>query len=770
MTPHERHPDGTRLSLTAAADAIAAGHADGAGARRSAARARRRDRRRHRRVGASRSRRTCAPKPIAATPRRAPTAGPLHGIGIGVKDIIATADQPTQMGSPIYAGHRPETDAECVARLKRAGGYVFGKAVTTAFAFLDPAKTRNPWNPRHTPGGSSSGPAAAVAAGHVAGAIGTQTNGSVIRPAAYLRRRRVQADEGRDSVHRRAPLQRDARPARHVHPLGRRCRAARERARRRRAHRAGARRDARSRRDSPTSTAFRGRRRSIATPTTRSTRRRRRCASTAPRSSRSACRRRGARRTSCIARSCCSRRRTHLAALQDRERARLSPEAQRRARRGPRDRARRLRGRAGAARGRDRVLHRLARGFRRDHRAAGARPGARGPRLHRRSVVLHAVVADGLSGADAPDRPRRQRPAARHAARRAAGADDRLLAVAAWCEARLPFRGLALRWRACLRLGALNEAREEAPSARAAEGAQSGRALAAARQGRRARQDDGGEAARGQRRAREGRRAIRRRSNGDMTRWPHHPDTLSRRDLEENRMRELYAAAVDPTLALFRRAALRVADRDARGEAEGRGLVGVRVRVAAVESAVPGRRNAAGDARRLASALLPVVARLARHARVPGPRAGARSRRRVPRRRDAAAGDARDRRAAPAVAARDGRRLVSSALGEGRRRRARDRRADVRRPARPSAVRGTAVARRRRPTCSRNACGAFGSSLDYLERTRVALVAHGIVDPYLERLATRVAARHADAAGAHAHDAACRQLAPRWRRAGRRRR
>jgi len=111
--------------------------------------------------------------------------GPLHGIGVGVKDIIATADQPTQMGSPVYAGHRPERDAECIERLQRAGGYVFGKAVTTAFAFLDPSKTKNPWNPRHTPGGSSAGPAAAVAAGQVAGAIGTQTNGSVIRPAAY---------------------------------------------------------------------------------------------------------------------------------------------------------------------------------------------------------------------------------------------------------------------------------------------------------------------------------------------------------------------------------------------------------------------------------------------------------------------------------------------------------------------------------------------------------------------------------------------------------
>ena len=111
--------------------------------------------------------------------------GPLHGIGVGIKDIIATAEYPTEMGSPIYTGHRPQQDAECVRKLKRAGGYVFGKTVTTAFAFLDPSKTKNPWNPRHTPGGSSSGPAAAVAAGHVTGAVGTQTNGSVIRPAAY---------------------------------------------------------------------------------------------------------------------------------------------------------------------------------------------------------------------------------------------------------------------------------------------------------------------------------------------------------------------------------------------------------------------------------------------------------------------------------------------------------------------------------------------------------------------------------------------------------
>jgi Asp-tRNA(Asn)/Glu-tRNA(Gln) amidotransferase A subunit family amidase len=111
--------------------------------------------------------------------------GSLAGIGIGVKDIIATADLPTTMGSPLFATHRPEADAACVARLRAAGGYVFGKTVTTPFAFMDPHKTRNPWDPAHTPGGSSSGSAAAVAAGHVTAALGTQTNGSVVRPAAY---------------------------------------------------------------------------------------------------------------------------------------------------------------------------------------------------------------------------------------------------------------------------------------------------------------------------------------------------------------------------------------------------------------------------------------------------------------------------------------------------------------------------------------------------------------------------------------------------------
>ena len=111
--------------------------------------------------------------------------GALAGVGIGVKDIIATSEFPTENGSVIFAGNRPDADAASVARLKSAGGYVFGKTVTTPFAFIDPAKTRNPWNAAHTPGGSSSGSAAAVAMHHVAGAIGSQTNGSVIRPAAF---------------------------------------------------------------------------------------------------------------------------------------------------------------------------------------------------------------------------------------------------------------------------------------------------------------------------------------------------------------------------------------------------------------------------------------------------------------------------------------------------------------------------------------------------------------------------------------------------------
>src|SRR5437870_2380215 len=112
-------------------------------------------------------------------------AGPLCGLAVGVKDIFDTVDFPTEYGSAIYAGHRPRTDAAVVSQIRRAGGLLLGKTVTTEFAHMQPAKTRNPRNPQHTPGGSSSGSAAAVAAGMVPIAIGSQTGGSVIRPAAF---------------------------------------------------------------------------------------------------------------------------------------------------------------------------------------------------------------------------------------------------------------------------------------------------------------------------------------------------------------------------------------------------------------------------------------------------------------------------------------------------------------------------------------------------------------------------------------------------------
>ncbi len=111
--------------------------------------------------------------------------GALHGVPVGVKDIFDTADLPTEMGSPAFVGNQPGKNAELVERILASGGYALGKTATTEFAYMHPAETRNPWNPRHTPGGSSSGSAAAVAAGHVPVAVGTQTNGSVIRPAAF---------------------------------------------------------------------------------------------------------------------------------------------------------------------------------------------------------------------------------------------------------------------------------------------------------------------------------------------------------------------------------------------------------------------------------------------------------------------------------------------------------------------------------------------------------------------------------------------------------
>lgn len=111
--------------------------------------------------------------------------GPLHAIPVGVKDIIDTADLPTEYGSPIYEGNLPGTDAEVVARLRAAGAIVIGKTVTTEFALFHPGPTVNPHDPSRTPGGSSSGSAAAVGAGVVPLALGTQTAGSVVRPASF---------------------------------------------------------------------------------------------------------------------------------------------------------------------------------------------------------------------------------------------------------------------------------------------------------------------------------------------------------------------------------------------------------------------------------------------------------------------------------------------------------------------------------------------------------------------------------------------------------
>jgi Asp-tRNA(Asn)/Glu-tRNA(Gln) amidotransferase A subunit family amidase len=114
-----------------------------------------------------------------------PLRGPLHGIPVAVKDVIDTFDLPTGYGSPIYRNHRPATDAACVALARAAGAIVLGKTVSTEFAYFTPGKTTNPHNPAHTPGGSSSGSAAAVGAGMAPLAFGTQTAGSILRPASY---------------------------------------------------------------------------------------------------------------------------------------------------------------------------------------------------------------------------------------------------------------------------------------------------------------------------------------------------------------------------------------------------------------------------------------------------------------------------------------------------------------------------------------------------------------------------------------------------------
>jgi aspartyl-tRNA(Asn)/glutamyl-tRNA(Gln) amidotransferase subunit A len=120
-----------------------------------------------------------------ATARRGLGLGLLHGVPVGIKDIIDVAGMPTTAGAAPWAHRRPTADATSVARLRAAGAIVLGKTATTQFAYRDPAPTRNPWNLAHTPGGSSAGSAAAVAARMVSLATGSQTVGSVIRPAAY---------------------------------------------------------------------------------------------------------------------------------------------------------------------------------------------------------------------------------------------------------------------------------------------------------------------------------------------------------------------------------------------------------------------------------------------------------------------------------------------------------------------------------------------------------------------------------------------------------
>ena len=111
--------------------------------------------------------------------------GPLHGLPVGLKDVIDTRDMPTQRGTDIFKDCQPDKDARLVERLRESGAVIMGKTVTTELAFVHANDTRNPHNPEHSPGGSSSGSAAAVAACHVPLAVGTQTNGSVIRPASF---------------------------------------------------------------------------------------------------------------------------------------------------------------------------------------------------------------------------------------------------------------------------------------------------------------------------------------------------------------------------------------------------------------------------------------------------------------------------------------------------------------------------------------------------------------------------------------------------------
>jgi aspartyl-tRNA(Asn)/glutamyl-tRNA(Gln) amidotransferase subunit A len=137
--------------------------------------------------------------------------GPLHGIPVGVKDIIDVFDLPTGCGSKRWANSYARRDANCVKRLRDAGAVIVGKTVTTAYASFDPPVTRNPWNLDRTPGGSSSGSAVAVACGMCLGALASQTGGSITRPASYCGVYSLKASSGRVSTDGVLPLAPTAR-------------------------------------------------------------------------------------------------------------------------------------------------------------------------------------------------------------------------------------------------------------------------------------------------------------------------------------------------------------------------------------------------------------------------------------------------------------------------------------------------------------------------------------------------------------------------------
>jgi Asp-tRNA(Asn)/Glu-tRNA(Gln) amidotransferase A subunit family amidase len=150
--------------------------------------------------------------------KRGQVRGPLHGIPIGIKDIIDVFDLPTGCGSKLWAHSIARQDATCVKRLREAGAVILGKTVTTAYAYLDPPITRNPWAPARTPGGSSSGSAAAVACGMCLAALGSQTGGSLTRPASFCGVASCKPSWGRVSVEGVLPL---AHRLDHVGVIGR---------------------------------------------------------------------------------------------------------------------------------------------------------------------------------------------------------------------------------------------------------------------------------------------------------------------------------------------------------------------------------------------------------------------------------------------------------------------------------------------------------------------------------------------------------------------